>query len=173
MNYSQYYPTDLLNGEGIRAVLFVSGCSHGCRGCYNQSTWSPDSGQPFTKGLEDQIIADLQDERIKRAGLTLSGGDPLHENNILSVLQLIERVRKECPDKTVWMWSGYKMDELDETRRRIVEKVDTFIDGRFEQSLYSPNLQWRGSSNQIIWRINPSIKNDQRGSERIPCKEIS
>lgn len=153
MNYSKYYPTDMLNGEGIRAVLFVSGCSHGCRGCYNQSTWSPDSGSLFTKELEDQIIRDLQDTRIKRSGLTLSGGDPLHEKNLLSVLQLINRVREECPDKTIWMWSGYKMEELDEVRKKIVSKVDTFIDGRFEESLHSPDLLWRGSSNQIIWNI--------------------
>lgn len=154
MNYSQYYPTDMLNGEGIRAVLFVSGCSHGCRGCYNKSTWSPRSGSPFTKELEDQIIEDLNDTRIKRDGLTLTGGDPLHENNLLPVLHLIERVREECPDKTIWMWSGYRMDELDEVRRQIVEKVNTFIDGRFEESLHSPDLEWRGSPNQIIWRIN-------------------
>lgn len=154
MNYSAYYPTDLLNGEGVRAVLFVSGCSHGCRGCYNQSTWSPDSGVPFTKEMEDQIIRDLQDTRIRRDGLSLSGGDPLHERNLASVLRLVERVKLECPEKTIWLWSGYKKGELDEVRQNIVSKVNVFIDGRFEQDKHDPTLKWRGSSNQIIHTIN-------------------
>lgn len=160
MNYHNYYPTDMLNGEGIRAVLFVSGCTHGCRGCYNESTWDPRSGVPFTKDVEDQIIRDLKDTRIRRDGLTLSGGDPLHRNNLGAVMDLIGRVHRECPDKTVWMWTGYTIEEVFHDysregcwRQDVVRMVDVLVDGRFEQDKADPSLKWRGSSNQNIIEI--------------------
>lgn len=78
MRYHQYYPVDIVNGPGTRCTLFVSGCVHECPGCYNKSTWRLNSGQPFTKEMEDKIIADLNDTRIHRQGISLSGGDPLH-----------------------------------------------------------------------------------------------
>lgn len=78
MNFHQYYPVDIVNGPGTRCTLFVSGCVHECPGCYNKSTWRLNSGQPFTKEMEDKIIADLNDTRIHRQGISLSGGDPLH-----------------------------------------------------------------------------------------------
>ncbi|WP_019613024.1 anaerobic ribonucleoside-triphosphate reductase-activating protein [Psychromonas ossibalaenae] len=150
MNYSKYYPIDVLNGEGTRCTLFVSGCIHNCRGCYNQSTWSPDAGELFTEKLADQIITDLNDPRIKKQGLTLSGGDPLHPANVEQVLKLIKRVKAECPGKDIWMWSGYLLNELTEPQQEVVELIDVLIDGKFEQSLADANLQWRGSSNQVI-----------------------
>ena len=88
MNYGEYYPVDVLNGEGTRCTLFVSGCIHQCRGCYNQSTWSADAGALFTDELAGQIIADLNDQRIKKQGLTLSGGDPLHPANLDQVVKV-------------------------------------------------------------------------------------
>lgn len=159
MNYSQYYSTDMLNGTGIRNVLFVSGCSHGCDGCYNASAWNPNSGIPFTKVLEDQIISDLKDTRIIRDGITLSGGDPLHKRNILPLISLVKRIREECPDKTIWMWTGYTLKELEDMRDNTQESndryhlatlVDVLIDGKFEKDLRDPSLAWRGSSNQNI-----------------------
>lgn len=150
MNYSKYYPVDVLNGEGTRCTLFVSGCIHSCRGCYNQSTWSPNSGERFTEQLADQIIEDLNDGRIKKQGLTLSGGDPLHPENIAQVLNLIQRVKVECKDKDIWMWSGYLLKELNNEQKKIVDLIDVLIDGKFEQDLADPSLQWRGSANQII-----------------------
>lgn len=153
MNYSKYYPVDVLNGEGTRCTLFVSGCIHNCRGCYNQATWSPDAGELFTDKLADQIIIDLNDPRIKKAGLTLSGGDPLHPANIDQVLKLIKRVKSECEDKNIWIWTGYLFNELDPQQQEIVELTDVLIDGKFEQALAQPNLQWRGSANQVIHRF--------------------
>ncbi len=150
MNYSKYYPVDVLNGEGTRCTLFVSGCIHNCRGCYNQSTWSPDAGELFTEQLSDQIIKDLNDTRIKKQGLTLSGGDPLHPENTEAVLKLIKRVKTECVGKDIWLWSGYLLAELTEQQQDIIDLVNVFIDGKFEQSLADPNLKWRGSSNQVV-----------------------
>ena len=153
MFYHQYYPIDVVNGPGTRCTLFVSGCEHQCRGCYNQSTWRVDSGHEFTQGMEDQIIQDLQDSRIFRRGLSLSGGDPLHPANLESVLKLVQRVRNECPDKDIWMWTGYTFDQLNEQQQQIVTYVDVLIDGKFEQDLKDPALIWRGSSNQVIHRL--------------------
>ena len=153
MNYSKYYPIDVVNGEGTRCVLFVSGCIHQCKGCYNQSTWSPDAGALFTKELADQIIEDLNDPRIKKQGLTLSGGDPLHPANLKEVLTLVKRVNTECIDKDIWMWTGYELAELSPQQQEIVALIDVLIDGKFIQDLVDPNLPWRGSSNQIIHRF--------------------
>ena len=153
MNYSKYYPIDVLNGEGTRCVLFVSGCIHHCKGCYNQSTLSPSAGELFTDALADQIIKDLNDTRIKRQGLTLSGGDPLHPANCEQVLKLIKRVKAECIDKDIWMWTGYVLNELNPKQQEIVNLIDVLVDGKFEQDLADPMLQWRGSSNQIVHYI--------------------
>ncbi|MCG6285386.1 anaerobic ribonucleoside-triphosphate reductase-activating protein [Vibrio vulnificus] len=130
--------------------MFVSGCVHQCRGCYNQSTQRLDSGVPFTQEAEDKIIADLNDTRIKRRGLSLSGGDPLHPANVADILRLVKRVKQECPEKDIWVWTGYTLDELDEAQRQILPYIDTLIDGKFVQDKADPSLEWRGSANQII-----------------------
>ena len=93
MNYHQYYPVDIVNGPGTRCTLFVSGCVHECPGCYNKSTWRVNSGMPFTAEMADRIIADLNDTRIKRQGLSLSGGDPLHPQNVADILKLVHDVQ--------------------------------------------------------------------------------
>ncbi|HGN1704613.1 TPA: anaerobic ribonucleoside-triphosphate reductase-activating protein [Providencia rettgeri] len=150
MHYHQYYPIDVVNGPGTRCTLFVSGCVHQCRGCYNQSTWRVDSGVPFTQEMEDQIIQDLQDTRIRRQGLSLSGGDPLHPANLPAILKLVKRVKAVCPNKDIWLWTGYKLNELTLEQQKIVSFVNTLVDGKFEQDLHDPRLIWRGSSNQVI-----------------------
>lgn len=157
MNYAKYYQTDVLNGLGTRCVLFVSGCAHHCKGCYNQSTWKPDSGHPFTQELADQIITDLTDQRIKRRGITFSGGDPLHPANQADVLALIKRIRAECPGKDVWMWTGYLYGKLTKRQKEIVELVDVLVDGPFVKELADPSLVWRGSSNQEVYWLNPEM----------------
>ncbi|UJF16940.1 anaerobic ribonucleoside-triphosphate reductase-activating protein [Vibrio sp. SS-MA-C1-2] len=154
MNYHTYYPIDVLNGPGTRAVIFVSGCEHQCKGCYNQSTLRLDSGHLFDQEMEDQIIADLQDQRIKRRGLTLSGGDPLHPENISAILQLVKRVERECPDKDIWCWTGYKLSELNERQQQVLPYLSALVDGKFVKELADPSLKWRGSSNQVIHQFD-------------------
>lgn len=102
----------MINGPGTRCTLFVSGCVHQCVGCYNKSTWRLNSGKPFTREMEDKIIADLNDSRIRRQGLSLSGGDPLHPQNLSAILQLVQRVHHECDGKDIWLWTGYTLAEL-------------------------------------------------------------
>ncbi|PTA79107.1 anaerobic ribonucleoside-triphosphate reductase-activating protein [Serratia sp. Nf2] len=153
MNYHQYYPIDVVNGPGTRCTLFVAGCVHQCPGCYNKSTWRLNSGQPFTPALEDRIIADLNDTRVPRQGLSLSGGDPLHPSNVPSILQLVKRVRAECPGKDIWLWTGYRLAELDAQQMQVVDRLNVLIDGKFVQDLKDPALIWRGSSNQVVHRL--------------------
>ncbi|MCX2496578.1 anaerobic ribonucleoside-triphosphate reductase-activating protein [Plesiomonas shigelloides] len=153
MNYHQYYPVDVVNGPGTRCTLFVSGCEHQCRGCYNQSTWRTDSGHPFTQAMEDQIIADLNDPRIRRRGLSLSGGDPLHPANISAILALVKRVKAECPGKDIWLWTGYTLAELTPEQQAVIPYIDALVDGKFVQEQADPGLVWRGSANQIIHRF--------------------
>ena len=153
MYYSQYYPIDVVNGPGTRCTLFVSGCEHQCRGCYNQSTWRFDAGHLFDDGMVEQIIADLQDTDIPRRGLSLSGGDPLHPANLASVAKLVRTIRQRCPGKDIWCWSGYTIEQLSAEQLVVVRQLDVLIDGRFEQSLLSPELPWQGSSNQRLIHI--------------------
>ncbi|HGM4635095.1 TPA: anaerobic ribonucleoside-triphosphate reductase-activating protein [Serratia marcescens] len=153
MNYHQYYPIDVVNGPGTRCTLFVAGCVHQCPGCYNKSTWRLNSGQPFTPALEDRIIADLNDTRVPRQGLSLSGGDPLHSANVPSILKLVKRVRAECPGKDIWLWTGYRLAELDAQQMQVVDRINVLIDGKFVQDLKDPALIWRGSSNQVVHRL--------------------
>ncbi len=154
MHYNNYYPVDVVNGPGTRCTLFVSGCVHQCRGCYNKSTWRLDSGHAFTQEMEDNIINDLNDTRIKRRGLSLSGGDPLHPANLASVLKLVIRVKTECVGKDIWLWSGYVLAELTEQQQQIVDLIDVLVDGKFEQDKRDPSLVWKGSENQVIHYFN-------------------
>lgn len=150
MNIHQYYPVDIVNGPGTRCTLFVAGCVHQCVGCYNKSTWRLNSGRPLTVQQEEQLIADLNDTRIPRQGLSLSGGDPLHPANVPEVLRLVKRVRRECPGKDIWLWTGYRLAELTSEQQAVVALIDVLIDGKFVASLKDPSLLWRGSSNQVI-----------------------
>ena len=153
MHIHRYYDVDIVNGPGTRCTLFVAGCEHQCRGCYNQSTWRIDSGVPFTLAMEEQLLADLQDIRIPRQGLSLSGGDPLHPHNVPHIRRLVKRVRQTCPGKDIWLWTGYRMQELNTAQRAVLDYLDVLIDGRFVEEEKDATLQWRGSRNQIVWQL--------------------
>ena len=158
MNFAKYFSTDLVNGPGVRATLFVTGCSHGCEGCFNSGIWNPNTGLPFTQEIEDTIISDLLDEKIVRAGLSLLGGDPLFRKNLPTTVKLIERVKTETT-KTIWLWTGYTMSELkaDDTFQQVLKNCDVIIDGRFELRKADPSLKYRGSANQQIWENNKGV----------------
>lgn len=96
------------------------------------------------------MIADLNDPRIRRQGLSLSGGDPLHPQNVSAILKLVKRVRAACPDKDIWLWTGYQIAELTAEQHEVVQLINVLVDGKFMQALHDPALIWRGSSNQII-----------------------
>jgi anaerobic ribonucleoside-triphosphate reductase activating protein len=154
MNYHRYIDLDVINGPGTRCTLFVSGCEHKCPGCYNASTWSPDSGHRFTGELLEQIVADLNDSRIRRQGLSLSGGDPLYPGNCEAILHLARTVKARCPGKDIWLWTGYLYENLVPKQKVILDYIDVLIDGPFVQALANPSLPFRGSSNQRILDLN-------------------
>ena len=154
MNYLQYYPVDVVNGEGTRCTLFVSGCEHFCKGCHNSSTWDAQKGHPFDQAMEDRILEDLGDQRIKRDGLSLSGGDPLFPGNLSGILQLVKKVKVTYPTKNIWMWTGYTLENLSPAQQEIIQYIDVLIDGRFELDKRDLSLPWRGSSNQRIIKLN-------------------
>lgn len=158
MNYHNYYPVDVVNGPGTRCTLFVAGCEHHCPGCYNASTWPAESGHPFDEALTERILADLNDPRIPRRGLSLSGGDPLMPANCADVAELCRRVKSECPGKDIWLWTGYTHAALSTAQQAVLQYVDVLVDGPFIQAEADPSLRFRGSANQRIIELTSVAK---------------
>ncbi|MXR36156.1 anaerobic ribonucleoside-triphosphate reductase activating protein [Craterilacuibacter sinensis] len=146
MHYARFYGCDLVNGEGIRVTLFVSGCLHACAGCYNRSTWDRKSGQPFTAEVE----AELLDLCASHDGLSLSGGDPLHPHNRAAIESLCRAFKARYPDKDIWLWTGYRYEDIGTLA--LLRYIDVLIDGKYEQDLPTTK-PWRGSDNQRLFRL--------------------
>lgn len=152
--YSGYLPFDLLNGTGVRNTIFFSGCEHYCKGCFSKKTWSFTNGKPYTSEIENRIISDLNNAEKPLDGLSILGGEPLHPRNIETVIKLCERVKNECQDKNIWLWTGYELSNFTTNQKRILSLVDVIVDGKFIQEKASKKLKFRGSSNQIIHVLN-------------------
>jgi anaerobic ribonucleoside-triphosphate reductase activating protein len=147
MNYDRYYTQDVVNGEGLRVTLFVTGCAHACPGCYNRATWNRAAGQPFTEAVCEQLL----DLCATHDGLSLSGGDPLLPANREAVAELCRRFKQRYPGKDIWLWTGYPYEEVQDLA--LLREVDVLIDGPYRQDL--PNtLPWRGSDNQRLIRLD-------------------
>ena len=146
MNFAGYEPVDLINGEGVRCSLWVSGCSHGCRGCFNQKAWSYSYGKPFTNENVEQVLKDLSRPFVK--GLTILGGEPLDPQNIHNVKSLIEKVRDVYgSSKDIMVYTGYTFEEVP---LYIKNLVDIIVDGKYE--INNPTTKpFRGSDNQRLW----------------------
>lgn len=166
MNYANIKNCDVANGEGIRVSLFVSGCTHYCKGCFNYEAWDFNFGKEYTKETEDHIIKLLSSSYIK--GLSLLGGEPLHPDNQAQVASLVKRVRKELPQKDIWCYTGYVFDKeiLDgmykdlSTTKDIIDNIDVLVDGKFVIDLADKRLRFRGSSNQRIIDVKKSLENN-------------
>lgn len=164
MNYGEIKKYDIANGEGVRVSLFVSGCTHHCKNCFNFETWDFNYGKPFTKETEDEIIDSLSHDYID--GLTLIGGEPFEPQNQRALLPFVKKVKEKYPNKTVWCYSGYLFDKelLGESRARcectdeMLGLIDVLVDGEFKQDLYDISLSFRGSSNQRIIDVPKSLK---------------
>ena len=171
----------MLNGDGLRVVLWLSGCSHHCKGCQNPQTWDTNSGIPFDEKAKEELFRELNNDYI--SGITFSGGDPLHKNNIEEVLSLIYEIRDKFPDKTIWLYTGYNIKELNLgiamndfarghcsfqealdsewrnlIRQIIVSECDVLVDGKYIEELRDIFLHWRGSSNQRVIDIQKSLE---------------
>jgi len=154
---ADYKPFMFVDGEGVRCSIYVSGCLFACKGCFNRAIQNFNYGTPYTKELEDQIIADLSHDYVQ--GLTLLGGEPFLNTGVC--LQLVKRVKQEFGEsKDIWAWSGYTFDELlkeSEDKLELLNLVDVLVDGRFELSKRDLTLQFRGSSNQRIIDVDKSL----------------
>lgn len=162
MNYGQIYFADSANGTGMRTSLFVSGCTHHCRGCFNQETWDFSYGEPFTSQVEDEVVRSVAPDYIE--GLTILGGEPMEAKNQYAVCHLVERIKKET-DSSTWIYSGYTWDELFKDKRchteytdRILSCIDILVDGEFKEELKDISLNFRGSSNQRIIDVRATLE---------------
>ncbi|MCR5587249.1 MAG: anaerobic ribonucleoside-triphosphate reductase activating protein [Lachnospiraceae bacterium] len=165
MNYGKIYYADVANGVGIRTALFVSGCTHHCKGCFNPDTWDFNYGDPFTEVEENEIIESLKAAYV--AGLTILGGEPMEVVNQAVIRPFLERVKKECPDKTIWIYSGYTWEELtDENNKRchsedtqkILEMIDILVDGEFVLAQKNLMHRFKGSTNQRVLDVKKTLE---------------
>ena len=146
MNYGRIKKNDIANGPGVRVSLFVSGCRNHCPGCFNPETWDFCYGEPFTKKTEKEIIKALRPSWIQ--GLSILGGDPMEPENQKALLPLLKRIRIMCPDKDVWLYTGYTYEAVKDSE--ILKWIDVLVDGPFIEAEKDITLTFRGSRNQRI-----------------------
>lgn len=171
MNYKSIIMNDLANGIGLRTTLFVTGCTFACDGCFNFDIWDFNKGKPFTEETIDNIIELCSGSNIR--GLSILGGEPLHDKNVNDIYELVETFKNYLPDKSIWLWTGYKYEDIymldkviesgyidmKEIKRQLVlECIDVLIDGKFEKDNKDLSLRFRGSSNQRIIDVQNSLK---------------
>lgn len=162
MNYATIKTCDIANGPGVRTSLFVSGCTHRCKNCFNSEAWDFDYGHPFTKEVRNKIFEECRPAYI--TGLSLLGGEPMEPRNQRELLPFLRNFRTLYPDKTVWCYSGYTWEQLTgESRARcevtdeLLQLIDVLVDGPFVQELYDITLRFRGSSNQRLIDVSRSL----------------
>ena len=182
INYHNITHDDMNNGDGLRVVLWLSGCSHHCYNCQNPQTWNPNSGIPFDESAKQEIFNELSNDYI--SGITFSGGDPLYEYNLDEVLKLTQQIRISFPGKSIWLYSGFTWEELTQynnyhgiiplssylrkdvyelyhKRLEIIKQCDILIDGEYIDEQRDITLKWRGSSNQRCIDTKKSLAQGQ------------
>ena len=147
----------MLNGDGLRVVLWTAGCSHCCKDCQNPFTWDPNGGLPFTEAEEAEIFSELDKDYV--SGITFSGGDPLHPANITAVTALARKIREKYPRKTIWLYTGSLWEEIQ--CEEIVNYLDVCVDGEFQVDKKDLTLKWRGSSNQRVIDVPATLREGQ------------
>ena len=157
MNYHNITKADLLNGEGIRVVLWVSGCSHYCEGCQNKQTWDSQSGILFDIYAVEEILEELSKPWC--SGLTISGGDPLNDMNLDTVYDLCRLVKQKYPIKTIWLYTGYRFEDIQDLD--ILNYIDVLVDGKFEKDKFDINYPFAGSTNQRVIDIPKTLQNKE------------
>ena len=156
MRYHNITKDDMLNGEGLRVVLWVAGCDHGCKGCHNTVTWDPNGGIPFDESAQDELFDALDHDYI--SGVTLSGGDPLYMGNREDMTILAKHIKERFPEQNIWLYTGFRWEEI--SALPIMEFIDVLVDGRFVEDLKDSKLHWKGSFNQRIIDVQKSRKNN-------------
>lgn len=169
MNYATIKWTDIANGEGVRISLFVSGCTHRCKNCFNEVAWDFSYGEPFDEAVQERILAELSSGFI--AGLSLLGGEPLEPQNQLALYPFIQRVKERFPDKSIWCYTGFVLDEQTglltaESKntpctKDLISMFDVLVDGPFVEELKDIRLKFRGSSNQRVIDVKKTLDTKQ------------
>lgn len=152
MNYSAIKQLDIANGPGCRVSIFVSGCEHRCKNCFNPETWDFNHGKKFTDQTIERILELAKPDHI--SGLSILGGEPLHPRNILEVLKLARKFKETYPTKTVWIWTGYLFEDY---ANYYTENIDVIVDGKFVEELKDLRLKYRGSSNQRVIDVQATL----------------
>ena len=167
MYYADIKKWDVANGPGVRVSLFVSGCTHRCKGCFNEEAWDFHYGNPFTKETEDEILKEM--EKSYYHGFTLLGGEPFEHSNQKGLLPLLKKVKERYPTKSIWAFSGYLFDrdiqgrmlkQWEETPK-MLSYIDVLVDGEFQEDLKNMNLRFKGSSNQRTIKVQESLESGQ------------
>lgn len=153
MRYHNITKDDMLNGDGLRVVLWLSGCNHNCKDCHNPITWDIRGGISFDQAAEEELFEELGKPYV--SGITLSGGDPLHPDNREDVSGLIDRICDRFPNKTIWLYTGYDWEDIAELS--CIKKVDVVVDGEFILALKDQKLHWKGSSNQRVIDVQRTL----------------
>ena len=172
MNYMMIRTDDMLNGDGLRVVLFCTACDHYCKNCHNVETWQASNGIPFNDDAKQIIYNELDNDYID--GITLSGGDPLNINNVDDILAFVTELKEKYPTKTIWLYSGYTFeqimypvitddfnptrDELIKKKQDIVKQCDVFVDGEFVEELADVKYPWAGSTNQKVIDVKKTLE---------------
>ena len=143
----------MLNGDGLRVVLWVAGCSHCCKDCHNPVTWDPNGGLYFDESAKAELFEELKKDYV--SGITFSGGDPLHIANVNDVTELSKEIRETFPEKTIWLYTGSTWEEV--RRMEIVRYLDVWVDGEFVFAKKDPLLCWKGSSNQRVIDVQRTL----------------
>ena len=154
MRYHNITKDDMLNGDGLRVVLWVAGCNHCCRDCHNPITWNPDGGLLFDQAAKEELFAQL--DKMYISGITFSGGDPLHPANRMEVRSLMAEIRERYPNKTIWLYTGYVWENI--LHYPLMQYVDVVVDGEFQIDKKDVKLLWKGSSNQRVIDVQASLK---------------
>ena len=157
MRYHNITKDDMLNGFGLRVVLWVSGCEHRCGGCHNPITWNPDDGLLFDEAARAEIFEELSRDYIN--GITLSGGDPLYIQNRECIGGLISDIKEEFPEKTIWLYTGYIWENINTLD--FIPKIDVIVDGKFIEEFKDNSIHWRGSSNQRVIDVKKTINRSE------------
>lgn len=157
MNYHNITHDDVLNGDGFRVVLWVAGCEHHCKDCQNPCTWDVNSGIPFTDEEVKEIFHEL--DKPTTSGITYSGGDPMHSNNIPTLIQLTHMIKKKYPNATIWSYTGGTWENLiqDTQAFELIKLLDVLVDGEYIEELRDTSLAWVGSSNQRVIDVQETL----------------
>ncbi len=168
MRYHNITKDDMLNGDGLRVVLWVSGCNHCCKECHNPLTWDLNGGLLFDDAAKEEIFEQLSKDYI--SGITFSGGDPMHPSNRLDVKKLMLEIKENFPTKTIWMYTGEVWEDI--YTSPIMPLVDVVVDGEFHIEEKVPKLLWKGSQNQRVIDVHASLKQEDPSSPIIHCPDF-